>query len=352
MRSYNREMGEALQESMAAAAIPADPEPDEEDDEKEDEPAMVPQPPFFTAPLSAPGPEWRKLTLDQLARFFRNPSRYLLTRRMDIALSYEPDELRDQEPFTLDSGGRRALAARLLPHLIENPDDLAAPGLLAAGTESPDGNLGNVVRQGELASMREFAAQVHAHTRAPTLPPRQSSIVMEIEGETWCLEAAFSDLRGNGLVRWGYSQERDVDALRSAEAIDAWFSHLVLCADPPQTVTLRTIAIARNGMWEFRAPEDPRAILADLVAIFRKGLTEPVHFFPRSAWKYCNGDAQIGIARKEWRANDFNRHAESSDPAYALAFRGQPEPLDEEFQRLASAVYGPLIAHVKKVPGT
>ena len=41
-------------------------------------------------------------------------------------------------------------------------------------------------------------------------------------------------------------------------------------------------------------------------------------------------------------------YAESADPAYALAFRGQPEPLGNEFQRLASAVYDPLIAHIDK----
>jgi exodeoxyribonuclease V gamma subunit len=256
--------------------------------------------------------------------------------------------LLDQEPFTLDSQGRRALAARVLHRLIENPDDPAAPNLLAAGTELPDGNLGDVERLGELASLREFAARVHAHTRAPMLAPRHASVILDIDGEAWRLNAAFSDLRAEGLVRWKYSQERDIDALRAAEALDAWFSHLVLCADRPPGVIQRTTAIARNGVWVFRAPDDPRRILRDLLTIYRQGLTEPMPFFPRSAWKYCHADHRMSEARKEWQANDYKIYAESSDPAYALAFRGQPEPLGEEFRRLASALYDPLIAHVEK----
>jgi exodeoxyribonuclease V gamma subunit len=358
LRSYNREMGEALRESMRAVATAPAIQPGGEDNESDeveqprdaddDDAAVVPQPLFFTAPLAVPGPEWRELTLDELARFFRNPSRFLLTRRLDIGLSYEPDELLDQEPFTLDSPGRRAIAARLLPRLIENPDDPDATGLLAAGTELPDGNMGAFERSSELASLREFAARVHGRTRAPTLAPRHSSIVLDLGGETWRLDAAFSDLRESGLVCWKYSRERDIDALRAAEALDAWLSHLVLCADPPPAVSLRTTAIARNGTWVFRPPEDPRAILAELLAVYRQGLAEPIHFFPKSSWKYCQEGHRISAARKEWRADDYRIFAESADPAYALAFRGQPEPLGDEFHRLASLVYDPLIAHVDK----
>jgi exodeoxyribonuclease V gamma subunit len=351
LRSYNREMGEALQDGMMAAAAAPAVEPGSEGNagDEDDEAAALPQPLFFTTPLTAPGPEWRELTLDQLVRFFRNPSRYLLARRMDIALSYEPDELLDQEPFTLDLTGRRAIAARLLPRLIENPDDPAAPALLAAGTELPDGNMGEFEQSSELASLREFAARVHGHTRAPTLAPRRSSIILDISGESWQLDAAFSNLRANGLVRWKYSRERDIDALPAAEALDAWLSHLMLCADPPPAVGLRTTAIARNGTWVFRRPEDPRAILAELLAIYRQGLQEPVHFLPKSAWKYCQESHRISAARKEWRPDEYNKFAESTDPAYTLAFRGQPEPLGDEFQRLARLVYGPLNAHVEKV---
>ncbi len=358
-RSYNREMGEALRDSLTSAARDSEQDlNDQIDEEAEGEEADVdaaamPQPKFFTAALAYPGPEWRELTLEQLVSFFRNPSRYLLKGRMGIALSFEPDELLDQEPFTLDSRGRRALAARVLPRLIENPVDPAAPALLAAGTELPDGNLGEVERQEELASLREFASRVHALTRAPVLAPRKTSIVLDIGGETWRLNAAVSDLRVTGLVRSRYSQERNLDALGAAAALDAWFSHLVLCADPPPAVSLRTIAIARNGIWEFRVPDDPRALLRELLAIYRQGLIGPLPFFPRSAWIHCHDDHRMTGARKEWRATQYMRHAESADPAYALAFRGQPEPLGEEFRKLASAVYEPLLAHLaKKAPGT
>ena len=62
LRSYNREMGEALRDSMVAAASISGSEPGEEEDGGGDhgEAAVVPQPKFFTVPLVEPGPQWRK----------------------------------------------------------------------------------------------------------------------------------------------------------------------------------------------------------------------------------------------------------------------------------------------------
>jgi exodeoxyribonuclease V gamma subunit len=277
--------------------------------------------------------------------FFRNPSRYLLKRRMHIELRYEPDELQDSEPFLLDWRGRNSLALRLVPRLIRDPDDPMAARLIEAGTEMPTGNLGAFELARELKNLREFAVEVRRRTRDELLAPHQASTSVRIGDEDWRIGAGFPDLRATGLVRWKYAEQRGIDALRPADALEAWLSHLLLCADPPRGMTPRTTAIARNGVWTFRAPQDPGALLRQLVGIYRRGLAEPVHFFPKSAWAYCHGEHQVSKALQEWRVTAERPYGESGDVAYQLAFRGRPEPIDEDFRRLAEAVYDPLIAH-------
>lgn len=350
LRSFNRELAEAARarlQTTAGPAAQADPAPCAEppEDIDEDGPSDL-QPPFFVAPLRPASPERRDVTLAQLAEFFRNPSRYLLRRRMGIELRDEADELLDQEPFALDSAARRALARRVLPRLIEDPADPAVARLIAAGTEMPSGHVGEFETQHELAAMRRFAADVHRHTRAATLAPHQASIAVECDGEVWRIESVLADLRASGLVRYDYSRPPDFAAPRGPDALAAWLCHLALCAAPPAGVALRTILIAPHGAWALTEPADPRAILAQLVGVYRRGLGEPVHFFPKSSWAYCQGNRSLSKARIEWRATPYRPYAESADAGYMLAYRGRNEPLDAQFEQLASCVYGPLIDHL------
>ena len=75
-------------------------------------------PPFIDAPLPVAGPEWRDITPEQLIAFLRSPARYLLERRLQIAIERPQAELPDAEPFALDFSAHRALAKRLVPPLI------------------------------------------------------------------------------------------------------------------------------------------------------------------------------------------------------------------------------------------
>ncbi len=43
---------------------------------------------FFTKPLPEPGPEWRTVPIARLVEFFRNPSQFILRRRL---IFWQPD---------------------------------------------------------------------------------------------------------------------------------------------------------------------------------------------------------------------------------------------------------------------
>ena len=80
--------------------------------------------------------------------------------------------------------------------------------------------------------------------------------------------------------------------------------------------------------------------LRNLLGLYRQGLCEPLHFYPRSAWQQVlHGRSQ---ALGAWLSTPERAFGEAVDPAYRLALRGIDEPLDAAFETLASAVFGPL----------
>jgi len=341
-RSFNRELGEALRSSLAtepAAATPLDAfgDADEGDDEGDEDFAREPLGPFFAVPLAAPGPEWREVSLAQLVEFFRNPSRYLLRRRLGIDLRHDEDELDDVEPFLPDWNARKALARRLLPALLADLDVDAVRRLALAGTEMPAGVLGANALENELASLTSFAAQVRTATAAPCRDPHQTLIAIELDGEAWRLHAGFADLRPAGLVRCRYDEKP-----RAGDMLEAWLNHLFLCADPPAGVSLQTTWLAREDSFSLAPPEAPLAVLEELLRIYRRGLCAPVHFFPKSSWAYCSKGANLREARSTWSVTKYHPDGESADPAYRLALRGRGDPLDDDFITLAETVFGPL----------
>ena len=368
VRSFNRELGDALRRSLQAAPAPAAPglpalDPaapdapdtpdtpnrlgaagaehagDDDEGDEGDAAALTAQPLFFTAPLPPPGPEWREVTLAQLVEFFRHPNRYLLRRRLGIELPREADELLDDEPFLPDPAGRRALAQRLLPALLAGADPADVRRLARAGTELPGGALGERQLQRELDSLGRFAERVREATRAPTLPPHAVERAWAIDGETWHLRAAFADLRASGAVRWAH------EPLRAGDAIEAWLNHLVLSAAPAPGVAPQTRWLLQDETLAFTAPEAPDAILHDLLRLYRRGLQAPVHFFPKSAWAFSE-NGSLTQANAAWQATKDRPHGEAADAYHRLALRGEAEPLDAEFARLAGAVFGPLREHL------
>jgi exodeoxyribonuclease V gamma subunit len=341
LRSHNRELAEALRGSLAAPPAAARaPLPFDEDDDDEDGAVAEAQTLFFRTPLPPPGSEWRQVALPQLQEFFRNPCRALLRRRLGLELAREADELQDDEPFLADARAGRALAQRLLPLLLDGADPATLPALARAGTELPEGALGEAQLNQELQALQNFAARLREALAEATLVPQTMLLDVDLQGEAWQLQAAFADLRASGLLRWR------LGSTRAGDYLDAWLQHLALCAAAPAGVALRTRWLASDGEFGFARCADAAARLSELLALYRRGLSEPLHFYPRAAWELLTQGP--GAARRSWRASEHNRFAEEADPAYRLALRGVAEPLDAEFEALAAAVFGPLREHLQE----
>jgi exodeoxyribonuclease V gamma subunit len=87
--------------------------------------------------------------------------------------------------------------------------------------------------------------------------------------------------------------------------------------------------------------------LTDLVSLYREGMMQPVHFFPKSARALIDSGS-FREARQVWRSTRHQPWGEDRDPAWRLALRGNPEPLDSSFRALAVRVFGPLLDHLER----
>ena len=344
LRSFDAELAEALRASLTSryagpeprSRRPAELQSWQDDEASEDEAVQKEAACFFTRPLSAPGPEWRTVPIARLVEFFRNPSQYLLKRRLNVDLGWDEKPLADDEPFLPDVPSRSHLAQRLLPGLLEGADLATARRMAQAGTELPSGVIGTAEMERELARLDRFAQAVRRAIAGHTLPPHQASIELTVAGEPWTVEGAFADLRPAGAVRWRYDDERPNDVLT------AWIHHLALCAGPHPDGEPVTRSVTRQGTRTYPAlsPADAKEHLVRLLELYREGLARPVHFFPKSAWALLQESASA--ARQKWTGGNSEFGGERDHAAYQLALRGVAEPLDGEFSAAANTVFGQI----------
>ncbi|WP_046112047.1 exodeoxyribonuclease V subunit gamma [Aquincola tertiaricarbonis] len=342
-RSFHREYAQALavqrRQPPAADTLPAAAfDLPEDDTEGDDATPGLPARPLFARPLPPPEAAWRQVDIAQLAEFFRHPSRALLRRRLGIDLPQAADELQDDEPFVADRAGRQAMAARLLPLLLQGADAATVQALAEAGTEYPPGALGAQQRAAELAQLMQFAAQVREATQQAPLPAQHVHLALDVAGEPWQLQGSFAELRAEGdgwrHYRWHYDNTRPVDYLQ------AWLPHLLLNVQQPGTVTR---VWSRDGSFVLRPVPGAAATLRTLVDLYRQGLQAPLHFFPRTSWAQATGASRSQV-EATWRRGPQRPFAEEADAAHRLVLRGLPDPLDEAFVQVADAVYRPLLA--------
>ena len=337
VKSFNRELCEALRRGLSVVPeIPTMSSMEDEGEEGNDEAGQEIVGRFFKTPLAVPGEEWREVTLDRLVHFFRNPCRFLLRERLGIELVEAGDELADDEPFLPDFMGRQALAERLLPLYHAGMSDAELRSLAMAGIEYPPGHFGDLLLDKELLNLREFAETVRQATAEPCLAPYHDNLDFDLEGETWRLSGAFADLRASGLVRQRYDDTRPTDYL------EGWLCHLFLCASEPEDVARVTRWLSRDGEHRLLPCGEAGDILKTLLHLYRRGLREPIHFFPKSAWKYIAGGNSVYMANSSWYSTRNRAWGEGEQPAYRLALRGIADPIDSDFFACADTVFTPM----------
>ena len=310
--------------------------------------------PFISKGLSDPlEAEWKTVSLEDLCRFFANPSRFLLQRRLRIYLEERGLTLEEREAFELKGLEKYQLEQHLVKSELAGQDLRDALSLARAAGQLPHGTVGECIFEGMKLGAERFSEKILSYMRGPKLAPLDVDICLS----GFKLTGRIDSLYPERLIKYRYTRIKPKDRL------EVWIHHLFLnshMADHyPWTSMLAGLRPqGRDPQWiayEYLPVENSKEILEGLLKKYWAGLKMPLHFFPQSSWVYAftlldkgkpREDA-VEMARSTWAGNDYTL-GECEDAYYRLCFKNT-DPLDSEFQDIAVNVLGPLIDHEKEI---
>ena len=306
--------------------------------------------PFFRRALPM-GPEdterWRAVSLEGLSAFFASPARFLVQNRLGIRLEKEAALLDESEPFALDPLSAYRLGQGMLQHRLAGSDPMELFEVFRAAGDLPHGRVGDYLFARLSAEVDEFAARVK--DLLPPGAPEPVDVARAIGG--FHVTGRLSGLSVQGCVQMRYA------GIKAKDFLAIWLQHLLLCLAAPGVPDRRSLLIGKGQAWAFGPVPGAEQILEALLDVYRRGLLEPLPFFPESSRAFFekladrDGDEPhaLAAARSHWRGSDY-APGESKNAYYRLCF-GEREPLEDDFKRLAVAVFQPLFEHGRKIPG-
>lgn len=320
--SYSVENGRASQVARQPAAFPA---------------------PFLAAPLAEPEPEFRRLTLDDLAAFFCNPAAFFLLRRLRVRLRQTADALEEREPFDLDARDGYAIKQRLLVDQLAGMESKPAQAQVAASGLLPLGQVGQARGQSVAAAVESF------RQRLQPFAPTTGGALLEADFALgpFRLSGRLHPREAGGVLNYRVASVKAQDILR------LWIQHLAAGAAGRGG---ESILVGTNVTHRYSVSSDARAGLEQLLELYWHGLRQPLKFFPGSSRAFAEAEHRLANnpnskanpfveALKEWDGNEFTgKKGECADLSFALCFGEQP-PFDDEFAALARRVFEPILEH-------
>jgi exodeoxyribonuclease V gamma subunit len=309
--------------------------------------------PFLSQGLSDPEEEWRRVDLDQLCRFFNNPARFLLNRRLGIYLEERASILEDREAFEIKGLEKYLLEQSLVEREFSGWDLADYLPVARASGQLPHGAAGECIYESLSYGVKRFVDMTEPFMREKRLEPLE--VDLKISGFT--LSGRIDSLYADRLIHYRYAKVKPKDRLR------LWLHHLVLNSLRADDYPLSSMLVGLRPTgpepgwtaWEFSPLEESRDLLGNLLKTYWQGLIRPVHLFPRASWEYAevllerkkSEQKALDRARSTWTGSDYNK-GECEDAYYGLCFRDR-DPLDSEFQEIATETFGPLLASQKGV---
>ncbi len=299
--------------------------------------------PFVNTPLAEPEPEFRQLTLDELAAFLCNAAAFLLQRRLHVRLRQADGALDEREPFDLDARDGYPLKQRLLEDRLDGIASNETLAQIAAVGVLPLGQVGQA-RSHSLSAAVELFWQ-----RLQPFEPRRAGMVLDTD-------LLLGDFRLTGRVvtrATGGVLSYRVASIKAQDILRLWIQHLAAQAAGHGG---ESILIGTNATHRYRACDDASDVLKELLQLYWQGLRQPLKFFPRSSRAFAEAEQKLAAnpkskaspfaeALKQWEGSEFSFvSAERDDQSFNLCF-GDQAPLDDEFVTLARRVFAPVLRH-------
>jgi exodeoxyribonuclease V gamma subunit len=289
-----------------------------------------------------PTPQDTAFPLHNLRRFLLSPAAHYLGQSLALRLPDEVELADDREPLSVAGGGldRQCLQQAVFHALLEDPDRDPYPSLRARGL-LPSGPLGQRQLQALQQEMAPYA-DAFAGWRGDAVADAPL-LAVDVDGVQ--LQARLEAVYPHGYARLRFGELNGPAVIR--QGLD-WL--LASAAGLPQPLVgfHQDTHVGPHP----RAPLEPqqaRHALAQLLALYRQGLREPLPFAAYSGWALLQARTQesgLKAAQAKWHS-EGDRWSEGGDPAWRLALRGrdlfEDAAVTDAFIALSQTIYGLLL---------
>jgi exodeoxyribonuclease V gamma subunit len=293
-------------------------------------------------PLPPPTDIARSISLNELINFFMNPSKFLLTKRLNIyAETNDAEELEEREIFKLDKLQEYLIKQELLEASLAGKNPGALFETIKASGKLPLGCAGQTAFE-KLESQAKLLAET---VRPECSDKKPETTLFEIELDKFSIQATLKELCSKGQIIYRCANINPKDRLR------AWLKHLSLnCAEKVEAPK-RTVLIGQDKKIIFQElqAEEARDILNMLLAYYETGFERALKFFPKSSLTFAekilggkNETQALSEAAKAWLPGYMQKwQSESEDFFIKTCF---PEfPADKKFGETALDIFGPIL---------
>jgi len=309
--------------------------------------------PFISKGLSPRPAEMKTVDLEDFCRFFQNPARFLLERRLGLYLGRKESILEEHEAFDLKGLERYLMGEKLLKWRLRGRDPKRFFRLARASGRLPQGAVGECLFDALSRDIEAFVGKTENYLQDAPLEP----LGIDLYVSDFKITGRIGGLFPQRLILYRHARVRPYDLLR------LWIHHLALNMAHTEGYPRSGMfaALAAGGRdpqwkaWEFPPLNNAGPILEDLLEKYRQGLVRPLHFFSKTSWEYASlihtkkrpREEALKKAGITWEGSEY-RPGEGEDDYYRLCFEDRA-PLDKEFERTASEIFGPLLENLLEV---
>ncbi|MFV8166480.1 exodeoxyribonuclease V subunit gamma [Mycobacterium sp. 134] len=277
------------------------------------------RPPFFAHPL--PAPPTGDVALEDLVTFFKDPVKGFF-RALEYTLPWDVDGVSDVMPVDIDALEEWTVGDRMLSDILRGMTPADAQQAEWRRGTLPPGQLG----WRRAIALRDQCALLAAEAlRHRSTDPQAYDVDIDL-GTGRRLTGTVSPVFGDRLVSVTYSK------LDGKHLLQSWIPLLALAAAYPER-DWSAVCIGRPRRGDnprvegLGRPDDPVALLADLVAIYDAGRREPLPLPIKTSYAWAAarhaGDDPEREAGFRWRSSRFP--GEDEAPAHVRAWgRGVP----------------------------
>ncbi len=304
---------------------------------------------FVLSRLADPSIEYKTLSVETLYRFYHNPARFFMEKRLGIQFQGKYDMPQDSENFILDSLqqyqiGEDYLHDGLTDYSFDNFTRIQqAKGNLPYG---PVGTLSlNKIQQSALVLINQIKPLINGEN--------SKSIKYDIQIDKFQLTGSFKNYYSSGLI-FGLIFFRFAK-INPKDFLKAFISHLLLhLIEDESGVPARSILIGKDAIFELKKIPDAETVLTKFLNLYWDGLSEPLPFFPKSSHAFAkkliidnkSSEQALSDANKTWIGNDFIA-GEGEDTYNKICFKNK-NPFDEIFQKVSLQIFEPIFSCFQK----